>query len=201
MPRPRKVNTRLKALAESRARATASIERLNGSLTKLFPKIDEARVALVELEEAKLKIEHRLMQAHNLVRETDKALRNEFPNVSPADIPSTYGFRSEYRKRGTLLDTIREVVGEAGEEGISLNEIALEITKRLNLQHNTHADFRAWVSNSLESALDTLRFKKMELDKYKPQGKHPRWFVVKRCASWEDLANLEHETGSEDSGL
>lgn len=201
MTRPRRVNTRLKALAESRARATASIERLNGSLTSLSPKIDEAQQALRHLEEIKFDVEHRLTQLHNLVRETDKAIRQEFPGVVPTEIPSTYGYRSEYFRRGTLLDTVRAVVREAGEEGITLKELGLEVTKRLELRHHTHADFRAWVTNSLESALYTLKHKKMELDKHKIPGKHPKWFVVKRRTSWEDLTNLEHQTGSDDSEL
>lgn len=196
MPRPRKVNSRLRKLAESRARATATIERLNESLNNLRPKIEEAKAALLHLEELKFSVEHRLNQHHNEIRATDKAICEEFPDVEPTEIPSTYGFRSKYGTRGTLLNTIREVVKEAGEEGITLKELGLKVTKKLALVHNSHGDFRAWVNNSLESALYTLKLEKKEVINMKVPGKHPHWVTLKKQCSWDDLADLEHEAGS-----
>jgi len=149
MPRPKKVNTHLKKLAESRARATATIERLNDNLENLRPKIEEAKEALLHLEELKFNIEHRLNLYHNEIRATDKTIREQFPGVEPTEIPTTYGFRSEYGRRGALRETIREVLREAGDEGITLKNLGLKVTEKLGLVHHTHADFRTWVKKQL----------------------------------------------------
>ena len=191
MSRPKKVNTRLKQLAESRARATATIERLHESLDNLRPKIEKAKAELRQLEELKFNAEYRLTQHHNEIRATDKTILEEFPGVEPTEIPSTYGFRSEYGKRGSLLETIRNVLKDAGEEGVTLKELGLQVTKKLGLVHNSHADFRAWVNNSLESALWNLRHNKKELTNVKVPGKHPRWKLARNETKWEDLILLD----------
>ena len=193
MTHRKKVNSRLKQLAESRARATATIERLNDSLSLLLPKIEEAKAALHHLEEIRLELEHRLTQFHNEIRATDKTIKHEFPLVQPSEILATYGFRSEYGRRGALRETIKEVIREAGDEGITLKNIGLKVTEKLALVHHTHADFRAWVTNSLESALHVLKDDRNEITKKKVPGKHPHWLMVKKELSWDNLARLEHE--------
>jgi|GEM_PF-6469883 len=197
MPRPKKVNTHLKKLAESRARATATIERLNDNLENLRPKIEEAKEALLHLEELKFNIEHRLNLYHNEIRATDKTIREQFPGVEPTEIPTTYGFRSEYGRRGALRDTIREVLREAGDEGMTLKNLGLKVTEKLGLVHHTHADFRTWVKNSLESALYVLKFERKQITNKSVPGKHPHWVLLKKQNSWEDLMALEHQTISE----
>lgn len=193
MSRPRKVNTRLKQLAECRARATATTERLDESLKSLQPHIDAARAALLRLEEIKFNIEHRLNIYHNEIRATDKLIREEFPQVEPSEILSTYGFRSEYGRRGTLLDTVREVIKAAGNEGLTQKEIGIRVTEKLKLVHHTQQDFRRWTKNSLGSAMDKLYYRKHEIKRITIPGKHPKWTLSNKTPSWDDLANLDHE--------
>lgn len=195
MTHRKRVNSRLKQLAESRARGTATIERLKENLDNLHPKIEEAKATLLHLEELKFNIEHRLNLYHNEIRATDKTIETEFPGVEPTEIPTTYGFRSEYGRRGVLRETILEVIREAGDEGITLKNLGLKVTERLGLVHHTHADFRAWVKNSLESAIYALKVERRQVTNRTVIGKHPHWILLKKQNTWDELTHLDHEIG------
>lgn len=195
MSQPKKVNSHLKKLAEFRARATATIERLNSSLVELQPSIEEARAALLHLEELKFNIEHRLNHYHNEIRAADKIIQEKFPGVEPTEILSTYGFRSEYGGRGALQKVIRDVIFEADHEGIELKNLSLKVSERLSLVHFTQADFKKWVQNSLKPAIYSLKFEKKLITNRVVPGKRSRWTLVNKQSFWDDLVQLDHEVG------
>lgn len=193
MTKPKKVNSRLKQLAESRARHAATTERINNRIFTLQLQIEEAKATQLRLEELQFELRTRLVNHHNDIRATDKIIRAEFPNVDPDKILPTFGFRAEYGKRGALLDTIRTVLGESGDHGLTLKEVGLRVTERLKLVHHTPEEFNLWMKNSLESAMKKLCYKKCEIQRVKVPGKHPRWCLLKKSSSWADLVELEHE--------
>lgn len=195
MSRPRKVNSRLKQLAETRARASANAERLTFTLNNLLPQIEIAKAALDNLAEQRFNLEHSLNQVHNQIRQTDKSIQEEFPGVEPSQIPSTYGFRSEYGKRGMLKETILDVLREAGERGLTLRELGLRVSKEFNMVHHTPQEFRRWVANSIEPALKRMRRVKPEVQNIRLAGAYPRWvFAPRREYSWNGLENLVGES-------
>lgn len=194
MARPRKVNSRLKKLAESRARAIATIERLNESLGLLLPKIEEAKAALHHLEETKFEVERRITQFHNEIRKTDRTIKEEFPGVEPTEIPSTYGFRSEYGKRGMLRETILDVLRDAGENGLTLRELCIRVSAKFEMVHYTPEEFKRWVDNSIEPALKRMRRDKAQVQNIRVPGAYPRWVFVNTEYSWDALENLDNKT-------
>lgn len=187
MTRPRKTNSRLKQLAETRARATCTIERLEQSISTTQLEIDALTRKIESISTRKMQLEQNIVRLHNDIRAVDKAILREFPYVQPDQIPSTYGFRSEYGKRGEFLNCVRRVLTEAGSEGLTLKDIGAKVCEAFSLSHNTHGDFRRWMKNSLVSALESLRDKRKEVEHIKIAGKHPRWRMKSPTPSWAQL--------------
>lgn len=187
MTRPRKINSRLKQLAETRARAASTIERLEQSISLAERELLVLVARIERVSERKFQMEQGLIHHHNEIRAMDKAILREFPQVNPEKIPPTYGFRSEYGKRGEFINCIRRVLADAGTDGLTLKDIGAQVCEAFSLRHNTHGDFRRWMKNSLVSALESLRDKGKEVEHVKVVGKHPRWRMKSLSPSWETL--------------
>lgn len=181
-------------MTETRARASANAERLTFTLNNLLPQIESAKAALEELVEQRFNLEHSLNQVHNQIRQTDKSIQEEFPGVEPSQIPSTYGFRSEYGRRGMLKETILDVLREAGEKGLTLRELSLKVSAEFNMIHHTPQEFRRWVDNSIEPALKRMRRVKPQVQNIRVAGAYPRWvFASGGEYSWDGLQSLVSE--------
>lgn len=136
-------------------------------------------------------MEQALIQHHNEIRAMDKAMLREFPQVEPSKIPSTYGFRSEYGKRGGLKACILKVLEDAGADGLTAKQIGEAVSEVFYLRHNTAEDFQRWMKNSLLDTLAVLRDKFGEVERVQVQGSHPRWrLAAKISLGWGALEKL-----------
>lgn len=127
MTKPKKIPSELKKIAERRARATATIERVKNSIPRVDLLIQEARVELARFEVIRTALEAKLRRCQGEVESADETLRNKFPSVTPALIGSTYGFREEYKHRGILIQTVQEILMEAKGAPLTTKEIALSV--------------------------------------------------------------------------
>lgn len=196
MTHRKKTPTRLKSLAETRARATATIARLEKSIGFINTELSELQARLHDLTERKYKLEQGVVRHHNEIRQIDKAIKDEFPAVKPEEIPSTFSFRTEYGKRGALRDLIKRILQEAGPKGLQAIEIGTMVTSHFLMHHNTKEDFNLWIKNSLISALEAMRDNQGTIENFYPEGKRARWRIVNKVPTWEDLALLKAESNS-----
>jgi len=131
----RKIPSYLKGLVETRARADAYVQRLEGVLQDIQAKLDRAR----EDREA----------ADTLIRAYNR-------DLDPDAILPVRSWRGTYGKRGVLTEAIREFVRAAQPAAVSTAEVTWHLIIKFEMDFITSEARDAWKKTSVRNRLREL---------------------------------------------
>ena len=155
--KPRRVPTKLKQLAEKRARLAGEVEL---SMASDKPYIDQ-RDALLEklslIEDALAISAQKRDEISTALAVVDEEIVKLSPNTNPSKIQAISGWKDRYGKRGALRHYLVDVLKSYYPEYIESNDLADLAMKNFGLTFATHSEKVDWRNTSLRNALLALR--------------------------------------------
>ena len=151
------IPTKLKQLAEKRARLAGEVEL---SLATDKPYIDEIDALLEKLSLLEEKLVISALQRNGITTALS-ALDDEIvklsPNTDPSKIQAIFGWKDRYGKRGALRQYLVDVLKSHHPEYIGFTDLADLAAKNFSLTFATDSEKVDWRNRNLKGALKELR--------------------------------------------
>lgn len=147
----RLVPTKLKKLAETRARLSGLLD-VRGPLNQAY--LDEVSVLNEKLRVATSVFEKSDQQLTHLkadLAKVDEAIAAIAPTVKPASIKPIRAWSGQYGRRGALRDFLLEALTVRYPEFLSTPDLANLTITAFSLTFESKREPRAWYDNSLET--------------------------------------------------
>jgi hypothetical protein len=151
------VPTKLKQLAEKRARLAGAMEL---SLASEKPYIDQLDALLEKLSliEEKLAVSaQKRNEISTALSALDEKIVKLSPNTNPSQIQAIFGWKDRYGKRGALRQYIIDVLKSHQPEYIGFSDLAELAVKNFGLTFATASEKVDWRNKNLKGALKELR--------------------------------------------
>ncbi|MDO8772050.1 MAG: hypothetical protein Q7K57_25755 [Burkholderiaceae bacterium] len=155
--RRKPVPTKLKRLAERRARLAGLVEL---SLASDKPYIDELDALLEKLSLLEERLAISALQRNEIttaLSALDEEIVKLSPNTDPSKIQAIFGWKDRYGKRGAFRQYILDVLKSHHPEYIGFTDLADLATKKFGLTFATASEKVDWRNKNLRDALKELR--------------------------------------------
>lgn len=152
----KKVSTKIKQLAEKRARVWGRLLPLDGIETELSKKVEQLsldlKVALHGLESCRAQKQSLTVE----LQQCDEALASLDPKIDPSKIEPIQGSKGRYGSHGSLKNAVFNLLEEASPQYLTSTQIADAIIWNLNLVFESDESQYLWKRRSIKNALCSI---------------------------------------------
>ena len=151
----KKVPTKLKQLAERRARV---VGELNAAvpLEQLADQIAIFKLQLADMESLLLVSTNKQERLLKELADIDKRFLEEHPTVSTVYIAPIAAWKGKYGKRGELKNFVYDTLKARSPSSVPTNELAILVITKFSLVFADRKARKIWYDHSLRGALDNL---------------------------------------------
>jgi hypothetical protein len=152
----RKTPSYLRGLAETRARAAGSLQRLKNLRSEVQRKLKVAKADVERYQKMEAELAPKLEEARTDLKSCDWLIRKFDSRLDPSEIEPIVAWKGRYGKRGALKETISRLLKDHAPMALSIPELSKVIILEFQLTYATDKALKAWAHNSLGGVLKTL---------------------------------------------
>lgn len=152
----RKTHSYLKGLAETRARAAGSLQRLRQLRSEVQRKLKVATAEVERYQKMEVELARKLEEARTDLKSCDWLIRKFDSRLDPSEIAPIAAWKGRYGKRGALKEAVSRILKDHSPVALSIPELSKMIILEFQLTFDTDKALKAWTHNSIGGVLKTL---------------------------------------------
>ena len=152
----RKTHSYLKGLAETRARAAGSLQRLKQLRSEVQGKLKVAKADVERYQKLEIELVLKLEEARTDLKSCDWLIRKFDSRLDPSEIAPIAAWKGRYGKRGALKEAVSRTLKARAPVALSIPDLTTVIILEFQLTFATDKAMKAWAHNSIGGVLKTL---------------------------------------------
>jgi hypothetical protein len=155
----RKTHSYLKGLAETRARAAGSLQRLKQLRSEVQGKLKVAKADVERYQKLEIELVRKLEEARTDLKSCDWLIRKFDSRLDPSEIAPIAAWKGRYGKRGALKEAVSRTLKARAPVALSIPDLTTVIILEFQLTFPTDKAMKAWAHNTIGGALKALLLK------------------------------------------
>ena len=152
----RKTNSYLKGLAETRARAAGSLQRLRQLRSEVQRKLKVAKADVERYQKMEIELARNLEEARADLKSCDWLIRKFDSRLDPSEIAPIAAWKGRYGKRGALKEAVSRILEDHAPVALAIPDLSNVIILEFQLTFATDKAMKAWAHNTIGGALKAL---------------------------------------------